>query len=248
MNEDGRGMSIWDTFCRRPGAIRDASNGDIACDHYHRFADDVALMSELGIGAYRFSVAWPRIQPEGRGPVEQRGLDHYRRVVDALLSQGITPVPTLFHWDLPQALEDAGGWPARETANRFAEYAAIVGEALGDLVPMWLTINEPMVAAWLGYGIGIHAPGRRDERAAMAATHHLLLAHGRAVEAIRSVAPGAVGIALNLYPCRPATGSPEDERAANVADEQLNRLYLDPIFGRGYPGGPARGARSRVPA
>ncbi len=242
VNEDGRGPSIWDTFCRRPGAIRDGSTGDVACDQYHRFQNDIALMSELGIGAYRFSVSWPRVQPQGRGPAEQRGLDHYRKLVDALLSHGITPVPTLFHWDLPQALEDAGGWPARRTADRFADYAAIVGEALGDVMPMWLTINEPMVAAWLGYAHGVHAPGRRDERAALAATHHLLLAHGRAVEALRSVATGPIGLALNLYPCRPASDSPEDERAADLADQQLNRLYLDPIFGRGYPPGPLQGA------
>jgi beta-glucosidase len=245
VNEDGRGRSIWDTFCRRPGAIRDGSTGDVACDQYHRYQHDIALMSDLGIGAYRFSVAWPRVQPEGRGPAEQRGLDHYRRLVDALLGHGITPLPTLFHWDLPQALEDAGGWPARQTADRFADYASIVGEALGDVVPTWITINEPMVAAWLGYATGVHAPGRQDEHAALAATHHLLLAHGRAVRAIRSVAPGSVGVALNLYPCRAASASPEDERAADLADQQLNRLYLDPIFGRGYPPSPLEGAPVR---
>ncbi|HET6712323.1 MAG TPA: GH1 family beta-glucosidase [Actinomycetota bacterium] len=242
VHEDGRGESIWDTFCRIPGAVRDGDTGDVACDQYHRYEEDATLMADLGIGAYRFSVAWPRIQPHGRGPANQRGLDHYRRLVDALLVRGITPVPTLYHWDLPQALEDIGGWPARETADCFAEYAAIVAEALGDSVPMWITINEPMVAAWLGYASGVHAPGRHDERAALSATHHLLLAHGRAVDAIRSTTSARVGIALNLYPCRPASSSSEDERAAERADEQLNRLYLDPIFGRGYPPVPLEGA------
>jgi beta-glucosidase len=192
-------------------------------------------MASIGVGAYRFSVAWPRIQPDGSGPVNRRGLDHYRRVVDALRNHDIVPTLTLYHWDLPQALEDAGGWPVRDTAERFAEYAAIVARSLGDAVPMWITINEPMVAAWLGYALGVHAPGRTDEDAALAAAHHLLLAHGLATEAIRSETSGEVGIAMNLYPCRPARRDPDDERVARLADDQLNRLYLDPVFGRAYP-------------
>jgi beta-glucosidase len=208
----------------------------VACDQYHRYEEDFDLMASLGIGAYRFSVSWPRIQSEGRGPANPRGLDHYRRVVDALRRRGIVPVLNLYHWDLPQALEDAGGWPLRDTAQRFAEYAAIVARALGDGVPIWITINEPMVAAWLGYEQGVHAPGRTEEGSALAATHHLLLAHGLATEAIRAETVGEIGITLNLYPCRPATDDPDDQRAAGLADDQLNRLYLDPLFGREYPG------------
>jgi beta-glucosidase len=232
---DGRGPSIWDTFCATPGRIRAGDTGTVACDQYHRYEDDIELMASIGVGAYRFSVSWPRIQPEGRGPANRRGLDHYRRVVDALRRHDIVPTLTLYHWDLPQALEDAGGWPVRETAERFAEYAAIVARSLGDAVPMWITINEPMVAAWLGYEQGVHAPGRTDEGAALAAAHHLLLAHGLATEAIRAETPGEVGLALNLYPCRPASDDPGDGRAAELADDQLNRLYLDPVFGHPYP-------------
>ncbi len=233
---DGRGPSIWDTFSAVPGAIRSGETGAVACDHYRRFESDIELMASIGVGAYRFSVAWPRIQPDGSGPPNKRGLDHYRRVVDALRSHDIVPTLTLYHWDLPQALEDAGGWPVRDTAEHFAEYAAIVARSLRDAVPMWITINEPMVAAWLGYALGVHAPGRTDEDAAIAAAHHLLLAHGLATEAIRSETSGEVGIALNLYPCRPAREDPDDEHAARLADDQLNRLYLDPVFGRDYPG------------
>jgi beta-glucosidase len=235
VREDGRGPSIWDTFSHTPGRIRDGSTGDVACDQYHRFEADLDLVSALGLGAYRFSIAWPRIQPAGRGTPDPRGLDHYRRVVDACLERGIVPVVTLYHWDLPQALEDAGGWPARDTAERFADYAGSVGDALGDTVPMWLTINEPMVSAWLGYATGDHAPGLRDESLAAKAVHHLLLAHGLAAAALRSRTDGDVGLSLNLYPCRPATDSPADAAAATEADDQLNRLYLDPVFGRPYP-------------
>ncbi len=189
-------------------------------------------MAELGIGAYRFSIAWPRIQPEGRGAPNRAGLDHYRRLVDALNRRGIAPVATLYHWDLPQALEDAGGWPVRETAERFAEYARLVHDALGGEVPFWITLNEPWVAAWLGYGTGVHAPGKHDDALALAATHHLLLAHGLALDALTT---GEVGIALNLEPCLPETDRPEDVRAARLADLHLNALVLDPLFGRGYP-------------
>jgi beta-glucosidase len=231
VGEDGRGDSIWDTFVRIPGATRNGDTGDVACDQYHRFEEDIALMADLGVGAYRFSISWPRIQPEGRGPVNQPGLDHYRRVVHTLRERGIAPILTLFHWDLPQPLEDAGGWPARDTAFRFAEFAGIVGGAIGADVEECITINEPWVAAWLGHGVGIHAPGRRDDALALAALHHLLLAHGLALESFGTDA----GIALNLEPHRPATEDPEDVAAAERADRHMNAALLDPLFGRGYP-------------
>ena len=188
-------------------------------------------MVELGLGAYRFSVAWPRIQPEGSGPPNPKGLDHYRRLVDELNRSGVEPVLTLFHWDLPQALEDAGGWPNRDTAERFAEYATIVHSALAGEVRLWITLNEPWVAAWLGYGTGIHAPGKTDDALALAATHHQLLAHGLARDAMGS----GVGITLNLEPHHPVTDDPEDVRVARLADLHMNALFLDPLFGRGYP-------------
>jgi len=231
--DDGRGLSIWDTFSRTPGKVRGGHTGAVACDHYHRFEEDVALMAELGVGAYRFSVAWPRIQPEGRGPANERGLDHYRKLLDALNRHGIVPVPTLYHWDLPQALEDAGGWPSRGTAEAFADYASIVYSALGAQAPYWITLNEPWVSAWLGYGAGVHAPGLADDALALAATHHLLLADGWAREAMDG--PGEVGITLNIQPAHPASDDPEDVRVAGLADLQMNALYLDPLFGRGYP-------------
>jgi beta-glucosidase len=233
VGEDGRGTSIWDTFCRKPGRIRHGDTGDVACDQYHRYEDDVALMADIGVQAYRFSVAWPRIQPEGRGAANQPGLDYYRRLVDALNRRGIVPVPTLYHWDLPQALEDEGGWGNRETAERFAEYAAIVHRSLRGEVRSWITLNEPWVAAWLGYGSGIHAPGLTDDALALAASHHLLLAHGLARDAMSGGAE--VGIALNLQPARPATEDPRDVEAAGLADLHMNRQFLDPLFGRGYP-------------
>ena len=216
-----------------PGKIRGGDTGDVACDQYHRYEDDVALMAELGLNAYRFSVAWPRIQPDGSGAPNPEGLDYYRRLVDALNRRAITPVLTLYHWDLPQALEDAGGWAARDTAERFAEYAGIVHRALGGEVGTWLTMNEPWVAAWLGYGTGVHAPGRIDDRLALAASHHLLLAHGLALEAIGGA--GEVGIAINPQPTVPATGSEADVSAALLADRHMVNLFLDPLFGRGYP-------------
>jgi beta-glucosidase len=231
VDEDGRGPSIWDTFCRIPGNVRGGDTGDVACDQYHRYPQDIALMAELGVGAYRFSVAWPRVQPEGHGPANPAGLDHYRRLVDELDRHGIEPVPTLYHWDLPQALEDAGGWPNRDTAERFAEYAAIVHRALSGGVAHWVTVNEPWVAAWLGYGTGVHAPGRTDDGLALAAGHHLLLAHALARDAIGE----PVGIALNLEPHRPASEAPRDAEVAHLADLHMNALFLDPLFGRGYP-------------
>ena len=233
VHEGGRATSIWDTFSRTSGRIKGGDTGNVACDQYRRYPQDVALMADLGIGAYRFSVAWPRIQPEGSGPPNQEGLDHYRRLVDALNAHGIAPVLTLYHWDLPQALEDAGGWPNRDTASRFAEYAEIVHRSLAGEVALWITLNEPWCSAWLGYGSGIHAPGRDDVALAWAATHHLLLGHGLAMQAMSGA--GDVGIALNLQPTRPASDDPADVRAARLADQQMNALYLDPLFGRGYP-------------
>ena len=232
VHEAGRGPSIWDTFSHTPGRTANGDTGDVACDQYHRYEEDVALMAELGIGAYRFSVAWPRIQPEGRGTANQAGLDYYRRLVDALNRRGVLPVLTLFHWDLPQALEDRGGWVSRDTASRFADYAEIVYQALAGEVPYWITLNEPWVAAWLGYGAGVHAPGRTDDAAALAASHHLLLAHGLAREAMGG---GQVGIALNLQPVIAASEDPDDVEAARIVDLHTNTLFVDPLFGRGYP-------------
>jgi beta-glucosidase len=237
VSEDGRGPSIWDTFSHTPGRVHNRDNGDRAADHYHRFGEDVQLMAELGLRAYRFSVAWPRVQPRGRGPANQRGLDFYRRLVDRLLAAGIEPWLTLYHWDLPQALEDAGGWPARATAERFADYAQLVYGALHDRVRYWTTHNEPFCAAFVGYGSGRHAPGRRDGAAAVRAAHHLLLGHGLAMAAMRATNPGnQLGITLNLYPVRPASESAEDAEAARRVDGIQNRLFLDPVLRGAYPG------------
>jgi beta-glucosidase len=233
VREDGRGASIWDTFSHTRGRTRDGDTGDVACDQYHRYEEDAELMAGLGVGAYRFSVAWPRVQPQGRGRVNALGLDHYHRLVDALNRRGISPVATLYHWDLPQALEDLGGWGNRDTAFRFAEYAASVRESLAGEVTMWITLNEPWVSAWFGYGVGVHAPGRRDDALALAATHHLLLGHGLALDAMGGDADA--GITLNLQPVRPASDEPEDARVARLVDLHTNGLLLDPIFGRGYP-------------
>ncbi len=233
---DGRGPSIWDTFSRRPGAVWNGDTGDIACDHYHRVDEDLELMTRLGVRSYRFSVAWPRIQPDGRGPANQRGLDFYRRLVEGLRARDIEPTLTLYHWDLPQALEDQGGWTARDTAERFADYVAVVSRALGADVARWITLNEPWCSAWLGYGSGRHAPGVADIGRAAAATHHLLLGHGRAVEVLRAAVPSApVGITLNLGVHRPGTPDPLDVAAARRADGNLNRLFLEPIFHGRYP-------------
>lgn len=234
--EDGRGPSIWDTFSARPGHTYLGHNGDVAVDHYHRWPQDVALVKELGLGAYRFSIAWPRIQPEGKGPAEARGLAFYDRLVDGLLEAGIEPWPTLFHWDLPQALEDAGGWPVRETAERFADYAEIVVDALGDRVRSWTTLNEPWCAAFLGYAAGIHAPGRTEPAAALAASHHLHLAHGLAVPRLRAGRPEAqVGVTLNLYAVSPADDTGRHDDAARRIDGLMNRWFLDPILLGRYP-------------
>ncbi|MDT7573753.1 MAG: beta-glucosidase [Pseudonocardiales bacterium] len=238
--EGGRTPSIWDTFSHTPGATANGDNGDVAVDHYHRFREDVALMAELGLTAYRFSVAWPRITPqvtaERLGPVNPEGLAFYSELVDVLLAAGISPAVTLYHWDLPQALEDAGGWTARATAERFGEYAEVVGGALGDRVPMFTTLNEPWCSAYLGYGSGVHAPGRTDGAAALTAVHHLNLAHGLATAAIRRVAPAAqVAITLNLAWVRPETSSAADVDAARKVDGLQNRVFLDPILHGRYP-------------
>jgi beta-glucosidase len=233
---DGRGRSIWDTFAHTPGKVLNDHTGDVAVEHYRRFRDDVALMADLGLGAYRFSVSWPRVQPDGRGAVNQAGLDFYRRLVDALLEAAIEPWLTLYHWDLPQALEDTGGWPARDTAFRFAEFAAAVHDAVGDRVRYWTTVNEPWCAAFLGYASGEHAPGRREPAAAVRAAHHLLLAHGLATLALRAQdASSQVGIGLNLYAVSPASGEQADLDAARRIDGLQNRFFLDAVLHGRYP-------------
>ncbi|GHF53208.1 beta-glucosidase [Amycolatopsis bartoniae] len=235
--EDGRCPSIWDTFCRVPGAIDNGDTGDVACDHYHRWPEDVALMRKLGLTSYRFSIAWPRIVPGGTGAVNQAGLDFYDRLVDALLDAGIRPNATLYHWDLPQVLQDRGGWPARETAYAFAEYAAVVAARLGDRVTEWATLNEPLCSAWIGHLEGRMAPGLTDLTAAVHAGFHLHLGHGLAAQAVRAASPGEVrlGITNNLSTCEPATPADADIAAARRADGHINRWWLDPVFGRGYP-------------
>ncbi|MCK8678038.1 GH1 family beta-glucosidase [Streptomyces lichenis] len=230
--EDGRTPSIWDVFSRTPGKVRNGDTGDIAADHYHRMREDVALMRELGVSDYRFSVSWSRVQPTGRGPAVRKGLDFYRRLTDELREAGIRPVATLYHWDLPQELEAAGGWPHRETAERFAEYAGLVAGALGDRVATWTTLNEPWCAAFLGYGSGVHAPGRTEPAAALRAAHHFNLGHGLAVRALRAALPGAaeVSLTLNLHAIRPLSGAEADRDAARRIDALGNRVFLDPVF------------------
>ncbi|MCM0677910.1 GH1 family beta-glucosidase [Micromonospora phytophila] len=233
--EDGRGESVWDTFSRTPGRTRNGDTGDVAADHYHRYAEDLDLMRDLGLRSYRFSISWPRILPDGAGAPNQRGLDFYRRLVDGLHERGIAPMATLFHWDLPQALQDAGGWESRDVAHRFADYAEIVFRALGDRVPTWLTINEPKTVVQNGYLWGHHAPGRQDPAAAYLVAHHLQLAHGLAVGALRATGAGRIGPALNLHPCYPADDSAEAARAARLYDGYENRLYLDSVLKGSYP-------------
>jgi beta-glucosidase len=234
-DSDGRGLSIWDTFSRRPGAVVQGENGDVACDHYHRMPEDVALIASLGVDTYRFSVSWPRVQPGGRGPVNSRGIDFYSRLVDSLLEKGVDPWLTLYHWDLPQELEDAGGWPLRDTAYRFAEYAGLVHDALGDRVSTWTTLNEPWCSAMLGYDTGRHAPGRTNFGEAMRAVHHLLLGHGLAARELRARGVGSLGITLNMGSHIAASDDPLDVDAARRADGFGTRIYMDPlVFGR-YP-------------
>lgn len=237
-HEDGRGVSIWDTFAHTPGKVVNGDTGDVACNHYHLVKPDIELMKALNINAYRFSIAWPRIFPQGRGVVNEVGLDFYSRLVDDLLDAGITPYVTLYHWDLPQTLEDEGGWLRRGIADDFVAYADTVSQALGDRVKHWITFNEPWCTAWLGYMIGVHAPGLRSDTPAdaLAATHHLYLAHGMSVPVLRRNSPGAqVGITLNFSPADPATTKPEDLEATTIYDGWFNRWYLDPLFRKEYP-------------
>ncbi|MFK0108412.1 GH1 family beta-glucosidase [Streptomyces sp. NPDC091217] len=234
--EDGRSPSIWDTFSHTPGKIANDDNGDVACDHYHRWREDIGLMRELGANAYRLSVAWPRVLPGGDGPVNAKGLNFYDELIDGLLAAGITPSVTLYHWDLPQALQDRGGWPERATAEHFASYASVVAERLGDRVHHWTTLNEPSCSAWIGHLEGKMAPGWTDLTAAVRASYHLLLGHGLAAQAIRAAAPGAqVGIVNNLSTVFAATDRPEDAAAAHRHDGHVNRWWLDPVHGRGFP-------------
>ncbi|MEU8587992.1 GH1 family beta-glucosidase [Streptomyces sp. NPDC048664] len=237
VREGGRTPSIWDTFSHTPGRTARGETGDIAVDHYHRFREDVALMAELGLNAYRFSVSWPRVQPTGRGPAVQRGLDFYRRLVDELLAHGIAPALTLYHWDLPQELEDAGGWPQRDVAHRFAEYAAMVGEALGDRVEQWITLNEPWCSAFLGYASGVHAPGRTDAVASLRAAHHLNLAHGLGTSALRSVMPSrnSVAVSLNSAVVRTVSREPDDLAAGRRIDDLANGVFHGPMLHGAYP-------------
>ncbi|MEL6546651.1 MAG: GH1 family beta-glucosidase, partial [Myxococcota bacterium] len=233
---DGRGESIWDRFCDTPGKIADGSHGKVACDHYNRFPEDIALMRQLGVDAYRFSVAWPRIQADGSGPGNPQGLGFYDRLVDGLLEAGITPYCTLYHWDLPQKLQDDGGWTSRSICERFADYAAVVVEHLGDRVKNWMSFNEPWCIAHLGHDNGEHAPGIRDRSAALKAAHYINVSHGLAIPRMRELCgDGRHGIVLNLTPAYAASESQHDQGAAKWFDGFFNRWYLDPIFGRGYP-------------
>jgi beta-glucosidase len=237
VTEDGRLPSIWDTFCRVPGAIDNGDTGDVACDHYHLWRQDIGLMRDLNIEAYRFSIAWPRVLPEGTLRVNQAGLDFYDRLVDGLLEVGIRPYATLYHWDLPQALQDRGGWPSRDTAFAFAEFASVIATRLGDRVADWFTVNEPLCSAWIGHLEGTMAPGVRDITQAVPAAHHLLLGHGLATAALRNLSSGPVrvGPVLNLSGCEPAGQDEPDVDAARRADGHTNRWWLDPLYGRGYP-------------
>jgi beta-glucosidase len=235
-DEDGKGPSIWDTFSHTPGRVANGDTGDVACDHYHRMPDDVALMRELGLGAYRFSVSWPRVLPDGTGPVNELGLDFYERLVDALLDAGVMPCVTLYHWDLPQSLQERGGWGSRETIDAFVGYADVVSRRLGDRVPMWVTHNEPSVVAVDGHVVGEHAPGLRDPALGVRVAHHLLVSHGLAVPAIRANSPGAdVGITINVWPQTPASADPLDVAAAERVYAAEAGWYLDPLHGEGYP-------------
>ncbi len=245
VDQDGRGVSIWDTFCRRPGAIADGQSGAVATDSYRRWEQDVALLAGLGATAYRFSIAWPRVQPDGRGPVNPPGLDYYDRLTDALLAAGITPVPTLYHWDLPQPLEDAGGWTSRETAQRFADYAAIAAARLTDRIGLWITLNEPFVVTALGYAFGLHAPGRVLMLDALPTAHHQLLGHGLAAAALRAAGASQVMITNNYTPVWPASPSPADQAAARAYDTLHNRLFTDPVLLGRYPDLSAYGLGAR---
>ncbi|GAC1583934.1 MAG: GH1 family beta-glucosidase [Candidatus Elarobacter sp.] len=235
-NDDGKGESIWDRFAHRPGTIKGHTNGDVACDSYHRWRDDVALLEQLHLGSYRFSISWPRVQPRGSGAAEQRGLDHYRRLIEALRAANIRPLPTLYHWDLPQALQERGGWADRDTFERFAEYAGLVTRVLGDVVDDWATFNEPWIFTRFGYLDGYHAPGCTDPDGYLRATHTVNLANGAAVRAIKAVrASLRVGCVYSVSPAVPASQSDDDRAAAEAFHAYVNRWFVDPArYGR-YP-------------
>lgn len=235
VNEGGRGKTSWDTFCAQPGRIHNGDTGDVACDHYHRYQEDVDLMKALGLDSYRFSFAWSRIQPTGSGPVNSQGLDFYDRLVDSLLEAGIAPAPTLFHWDTPQAIEDQGGWLNRDTVDKFADYAHIMGERFQDRIKQWMTINEPVVLTMFGHGAGVHAPGKALGFDALPVAHNLLLAHGRAVTALREAGAINIGLANNHAPTWPASTDPEDLQAAGLYDNIANWIFADPILLGKYP-------------
>jgi beta-glucosidase len=234
-SEDGRGPSVWDTFAHEPGRIANGDTGDVACDHYHRYAEDVELLAGLGVDAYRFSVSWSRIQPDGRGPANPAGLAFYDRLVDALSARDIDPVATLFHWDLPQAIQDDGGWFNRDTAGWFADYVDLVAARLGDRVAMWITLNEPFVHTVFGHAFGVHAPGQALMFDALATAHHQLLAHGRAVTVLRGQSSAPITIANNYTPVVVIGDTDADRTAADAYDSLHNRLFTDPLFGREYP-------------
>ncbi|PWW56904.1 GH1 family beta-glucosidase [Actinokineospora spheciospongiae] len=235
VDEDGRGRSVWDTFCAEPGRVEGGDTGAVAADHYHRFPEDIALLRDLGVGAYRFSIAWPRVVPDGAGAVNPAGLDFYDRLVDELCAAGIAPAATLFHWDTPQALEDAGGWLSRDTAARFAEYAAVVGDRLHDRVRMWMPLNEPVVVTMFGYALGQHAPGRELGFEALPTAHHQLLGHGLAVQALRAAGCSNIGIASNHSPVWAASDAEEDVAAADTYSTLVNWLFADPVLRGRYP-------------
>ncbi|MGB0113315.1 MAG: family 1 glycosylhydrolase, partial [Ilumatobacteraceae bacterium] len=233
---DGKGESIWDRFCSVPGNILDGSNGNDACDHYHRMPDDVALIAGMGLGAYRFSISWPRVVPDAPGVVNHAGLDFYDRLVDELLANGVTPFPTLYHWDLPQAVLDRGGWLSRDTAHEFADYAEAVVERLGDRITTWATFNEPFVSSNHGYVTGEHAPGNTSVADGFTSAHHLMLAHGLGGERIRSLAPHAeLAIVLNFTPAEPASDDEGDVARTTIVDDIENRWFIEPLAGNGYP-------------
>jgi beta-glucosidase len=249
-NEDGKGDSIWDRFCRTPGNVANNDTGDVACDHYHRYREDVELMATLGLQAYRFSISWTRVLPKGKGGVNQAGLDFYRRLVDLLLDAGIIPMVTLYAWDLPQTLQDEGGWANRDTAKYFQDYASIVYQALEDRVHLWSTINEPWVIAFGGHYYGLLAPGMKDAETALQVSHHLLLAHGQAVQTLREMGDERckIGIILNLTPIHRASEGAKDREAADRLDGYMNRWFLDPIFVGNYPADMLTWYGDKVPA